>query len=152
MTRTSAIIAEKTNDLAQMALSSLIHTLYELETCAIARLVTHNMKPPLIVALTPCIEPDFEGLIDVELPFAEDFRQHRFAPLDRALTISGKALTEHRLLPTNQLKDAMSAYVDSLDLSEADRDEDGQKTVSCSFLKLWDLIETCPAAKLEACI
>lgn len=129
MSKTCTIIAQKTNDLAAMALSSFIHTLYELDTCAIARLVTKQDKPPVVLALAPLIEPDFECLIDVELPFAEDYRQHRFPPLDRIPTISGKVLTEHRLLPNEDLQEAMSAYVKGMDLSEADTDEDGKKTV-----------------------
>lgn len=135
MSRTSVVIAQKTNDLAAMALSSFIHTLYELDTCAVARLVTKEDRPPVIVALTPSIEAEFECLIDVELPFAEDFRQHKFPPLDKIPTISGKVLTEHRLLPKDDLQQAMSAYVDSMDLSRADRDEDGEKTVSSEIIQ-----------------
>ena len=130
MSKSHTIVSQKTNDLAAMALSSLIHTLYELDTCAIARLVTKDMRPPVIVALTPSIEVDFECLIDVELPFAEDFRQHKFPPLDRIPTLSGKVITEHRNLPSDKLKDAMSAYVDSMDLSRADKNEEGEETVS----------------------
>ncbi|KAL9087556.1 MAG: hypothetical protein Q9159_003572 [Coniocarpon cinnabarinum] len=135
MSKANVIIAMRTNDLAAMALSSLIHTLYELDTCAVARLVTKNDRPPIVVALTPWIEPDFECLVDVELPFAEDFRQHKFPPLDRIPTLSGKVITEHRNIPSEELKHAMAAYVDGMDISKADRDEDGQET---EYLKLED--------------
>ena len=112
-----------------MALSSFIHTLYELDNCAIARLVAKQDKSPIIVALTPSIEPDFECLVDVELPFAEDFRQHLFPPLDRIPTVSGKVITQHRLLPNDSLQHAMDDWVKGMDLSEADRDEEGNPTV-----------------------
>lgn len=123
MSKSHIIIAQRTNDLAAMALSSFIHTLYELDSCAIARLVAKDKKPPILLLLSPNIEADFECLLDVELPFAEDFRQHKFPPLDRIVTISGKVLTEHRNLPSQQLKDAMSDFVDAMDLSAADKED-----------------------------
>lgn len=125
LSRTSAIVAQRTNDLAGMALSSLIHTLYELESCAVARLVVKDDKSPVLLLLTPSVEPDFECLLDVELPFAEDVRTYKFPPLDRIVTMSGKIITEHRNLPSNDLKDAMGKFVDGMDLSTYNRDEEG---------------------------
>lgn len=125
LSRTSVIVAQRTNDLAGMALSSLIHTLYELESCAVARLVTRDDRPPVLVLLTPSIEPDFECLLDVELPFAEDVRSYKFPPLDKIVTISGKVITQHRNLPNDDLKNAMGKFVDDMDLSSYDRDDEG---------------------------
>ncbi|KAF2201806.1 SPOC domain-like protein [Delitschia confertaspora ATCC 74209] len=125
MSRTNYIIAQKTNSEAKLALSSLIHALYETECHAIARLVAKEGKPPCILLLTPFIELDTEALIDVELPFAEDMRRYKFPSLDKKLTVSGKVITEHRDIPNEGLMKAMSDYVDAMDLSTFGKDEDG---------------------------
>jgi ATP-dependent DNA helicase 2 subunit 2 len=116
MSNTNVIIPQRGNDNASLALSSLIHSLYELESYAVARLVTKENKPPMLVLLAPSIEADYECLIEVQLPFAEDVRSYRFPPLDKIITVSGKVVTEHRNLPSASLKDAMSDYVDSMEL------------------------------------
>ncbi|KAJ6138343.1 hypothetical protein N7471_004829 [Penicillium samsonianum] len=115
MSNTNIIIPQRANDNASLALSSLIHALYELESYAVARLVTKESKPPMLVLLAPSVEADYECLIEVQLPFAEDVRSYRFPPLDKIITVSGKVVTEHRNLPSAALKDAMSNYVDSMD-------------------------------------
>ena len=119
MSQSNIIVPQKGNSKAAMALSSFIHALYELDSYAIARLVVKDDKSPLLVLLAPSIESDseFECLIDVQLPFAEDVRSYRFAPLDKVVTVSGKELKEHRNLPNENLQKAMSAYVDSMDLT-----------------------------------
>lgn len=126
MSRTNVIVAERTNEKAYMALSSFIHALYELESYAIARLVAKDNKEPRILLLQPVIEPEFECLYDVELPYKEDVRSYKFPPLDKVVTVSGKELTIHRNLPSDDLKDAMSDYVDSMDLSTFGKDDEGQ--------------------------
>lgn len=128
MSRTNIIIAERTNDEAYMALSSFINALYELESYAVARLVPKENKEPRIILLQPAIELEFVCLYDVELPFAEDVRSYKFPPLDKVVTVSGKQLTIHRNLPTDELKDAMSDYVDSMDLSTFGKDDEGEPT------------------------
>ncbi|KGO71826.1 DNA helicase, ATP-dependent, Ku type [Penicillium italicum] len=115
MSNTNIIIPQRANDNASLALSSLIHALYELESYAVARLVTKESKPPMLVLLAPSVEANYECLIEVQLPFAEDVRSYRFPPLDKIITVSGKVVTEHRNLPSAALKDAMSNYVDSMD-------------------------------------
>lgn len=122
MSNTNVIIPQRANDKASLALSSFIHALFELETYAVARLVTKEAKPPMIVLLAPSIEPDYECLIELQLPFAEDVRSYRFPPLDKVVTVSGKIVTEHRNLPNDDLKDAMSQYVDSMELDLKDDD------------------------------
>lgn len=125
MSPSSVIIAQKTNSKAKMALSSLIHALYELESYAVARLVPKADKNPILILLAPSIESDYECLLDVQLPFAEDIRSYKFAPLDRVVTVSGKIITQHRNLPTDALSSAMSDYVDKMDLSTFGKDEEG---------------------------
>ncbi|KAL8758416.1 MAG: hypothetical protein Q9199_001491 [Rusavskia elegans] len=125
MTVSSILIAQKTNSKAIMALSSLIHALFELESYAIARLVVKDDKPPVIVLLAPSIEVDYECLLDVQIPFSEDVRSYKFPPLDRVVTVSGKVIKEHRNLPSDALTSAMSKYVDQMDFSTFGRDDDG---------------------------
>lgn len=127
MGRANMIVSQKHNDKASMALSSLIRALYELDSYAIARLVPKENKEPKLIVLAPNIEPDFECLYELELPFAEDIRSYKFPPLDRVLTVSGKELKVHRNLPNDELQDAMSAYVDSMDLSTFGKDDEGQE-------------------------
>ncbi|KAI9645932.1 ATP-dependent DNA helicase yku80 [Ciborinia camelliae] len=126
MGETCITIPQKTNDKARMALSSLVHALHEMESCAVARLVKKDGSDPQIVLLSPFIEPDLEGLIDVPLPFAEDIRSYRFAPLDKVFSSSGSLIDKHKNLPSSDLKAAMGAFVDSMDLSTAGKDEEGK--------------------------
>jgi ATP-dependent DNA helicase 2 subunit 2 len=125
MTNSKMIVAQKLNEKAALALSSFIHALYELKSYAIARFVSKDNKPPKIILLAPEIEPDQECLITFEIPFAEDVRRYRFPPLDRVITVSGKTIKEHRNLPNDDLMQAMSDYVDSMDISEFGEDDDG---------------------------
>jgi ATP-dependent DNA helicase 2 subunit 2 len=120
MSTSNVIIAQKTNEKASLALSSFIHALFELDCYAVARLVVKDNKNPLLVLLAPSIEPDFECLLEVQLPFVEDVRSYKFPPLDRVLTVSGKTVDEHRNLPSEDLMNAMSKYVDSMELVEKD--------------------------------
>ncbi|KAI9371844.1 SPOC like C-terminal domain-containing protein [Aspergillus egyptiacus] len=123
MSNTNILIAQRGNDKASLALSSFIHALFELESYAVTRLVTKENKPPVLVLLAPSIEPEYECLLEVQLPFAEDVRTYRFPPLDKVITVSGKVVTQHRNLPDDDLMDAMDKYVDSMEL--VDQDEDG---------------------------
>lgn len=119
------IIAQKTNTKAIMALSSLIHALYELESYGVARLVPKADKSPVLILLAPSIESDYECLLDVQLPFAEDMHSYKFASLDKIVTMSGKTITQHRNLPTDALKFAVSDYVDKMDLSTFGKGDEG---------------------------
>lgn len=125
MGETCVTIAQQTNDKARLALSSLIHALHEWDSYAVARIVLKEGKDPNILLLAPSIEPNLESLIDVPLPFAEDVRAYRFPPLDRVITTSGETIKNHRNLPTDDLISAMSDYVDSMDISNYSRDDEG---------------------------
>ena len=127
LSRANFIVPQKANQPAQLGLSSFIHALYEADCYAVARLVAKDLKPPVLLLLVPRIEPEWEALVDVELPFEEDMRRYKFPPLDRKLTVSGKTITEHKDLPTDDLLDAMDKYVDAMDLSTFGRDEDGNE-------------------------
>jgi len=125
LSESSCIVAQKGNDRAQIALSSLIHALYENDLVALARLVTKENKPPILIMLAPSIEADIECLVDIQVPFAEDVRHYMFAPLDKVVTMKGKVLTKHRNLPTDEQDEAMSDYVDSMNLMGFSTDEQG---------------------------
>lgn len=123
---TNVTIAQKFNDAAALKLSSFIHSLHELESYAVARIVTKDGKDPQLLLLAPHIDPDFECLYDVPLPFAEDIRSYKFPPLDKVVTVTGKNLTEHdRFLPSDELQDIMGDYVDAMDISSWERDDEG---------------------------
>ncbi|KAJ5751735.1 hypothetical protein N7520_008652 [Penicillium odoratum] len=124
MSNVNVIIPQKAHDKATLALSSLIHALWESDSYAVARLVTKETKPPLLVLLAPSIEADYECLLEVQLPFSEDVRSYRFPPLDKVVTVSGKIVTEHRNLPSTTLQKAMDEYVDSMELDLKDDDGD----------------------------
>jgi ATP-dependent DNA helicase 2 subunit 2 len=133
LSRTNVIIGRKGDTKASMALSSIIHALREVESYAIARLVSKADKPPILVLLAPLVEPDYECLVDIELPFAEDVRSYKFPPLDKVITVNGKSLKEHRNLPNDKLMNAMEAYVDNMDLSTFGKDEQGDDTDYLTF-------------------
>ncbi|KAK5728167.1 ATP-dependent DNA helicase yku80 [Elasticomyces elasticus] len=128
MNRANLIIAQRSDEKAGMALSSFIHALYELDSYAVARIVPKENKEPRTLLLAPNIEADFECLYDIELPFAEDMRSYKFPPLDRVITVSGKEIKIHRNLPNDDLQNAMSDFVDSMDLSTFGKDDEGQPT------------------------
>jgi len=117
------LVAQKGNDKAAWALSSLIHALFELGSVAIARFVKKDMAEPVVTLLSPLVETDIECLIENVLPFAEDIRSYRFPPLDKVLTVSGKSLTQHRNLPGDELLHAMDDYVDRMSLVNDDGQE-----------------------------
>ena len=126
MGETGMTVAQKLNDAAALKLSSFIHSLAELESYAVARIVTKEGKDPQLLLLAPHIEDEFECLYDVPLPFAEDVRHYKFPPLDEVVTITGKKLAQHdRLLPSNELQEVMNDYVNAMDISSFDRDDEG---------------------------
>jgi len=127
MGETGLVVPQRGNDQSEIALSALIHALHEVESYAVARYVQKDGVQPQIMLLkpNPGIEDDFECLYDVPLPFAEDVRSYQFPPLDKVLTVTGNVLTEHRLLPSGDLNEAMSDYVDAMDISAFGADDEG---------------------------
>lgn len=97
----------------------------ELDYYAVARIVIKDGKDPLLVLLVPFVDLGLECLYDIPLPFAEDIRTYQFPPLDKVITITGKTLTEHRFLPSEDLNQAMSDYVDAMDISTYGQDDEG---------------------------
>ena len=128
MSTTNIIVPQKGNSKAAVALSSLIHALYELESYALVRFVKKKMDAPVMMVLAPEIETDFECLIDVQVPFVEDIRPYRFPPLGKVKTVTGKTLDKHRNIPTHDMEKFMSDYIDSMDILELGKDGDGEPT------------------------
>lgn len=135
MSEASIIVPQKFNEESEVAFSSLVHALYELESYAVARFVEKDGKDPVLLLLIPDpkAEGEYDCLYDIRLPFAEDVRPYQFAPLDKVYTVSGGVLTEHRLLPDNKLEKAMSDYVDAMDLETFGRDDNGWVAPSVHF-------------------
>lgn len=129
--------ARKSDLRSELALSSLIWALMELESYAVARIVIKDGKDPLLVLLAPHIDPEIECLYDVPLPFAEDVRSYQFPPLDRVITVSGQTLTKHRFLPSEDLNEAMSDYVDAMDLSSCGLNDDGYVSPTRLRISAW---------------
>lgn len=127
MGEAGVIIATKFSEKDELALSSLVNALYELESFAVARYVNKDNSKPFLHLLIPSpkLESEADCLYDVPLPFAEDVRSYQFPPLDKVVTIDGNVLRTHRLLPNADLSKAMSDYVDAMDLSKFGKDEDG---------------------------
>ncbi|KAI0481098.1 Ku70/Ku80 N-terminal alpha/beta domain-containing protein [Xylariaceae sp. FL0804] len=130
MGETCMTVAQKFNDAAALKLSSLIHSLHEHESYAVARIVLKDGRDPLLVLLAPHIEHSLECLYDVPLPFAEDVRNYMFPPLDKVITLQGHTITEnHRNLPSEELSEAMDDYVDAMDISTWEKDEEGNRSL-----------------------
>lgn len=88
--------------------------------------MTKDGNEPTLILLAPHIEPEFECLYDVPLPFAEDVRNYQFPPLDKVITVTGNTILENnRLLPSRELADAMDDYVDAMDISNWEKDDEG---------------------------
>lgn len=120
MSNSNIIVPERANDKASLALSSFTHALHTSSYYAVARMVTKENRAPMVVLLAPSIDADYECLVEIQLPFAEDVRSYRFPPLDKVITVSGKVVTEHRNLPSQDLQEAMDNYVDSMELDHKD--------------------------------
>jgi len=142
MDNTSMIVAQKANPRASIALSSLIHALFELQSCAVAKLVKKDMSNPILTLLSASSEVDFECLFENQLPFAEDVRAYQFPPIDKVVTVSGNFLAQHRNLPSEALLSAMSDFVDSMDLTaKEDEDVDMEATFSPLYHRIEDAVK-----------
>lgn len=130
-------VANSADEKSSVGLSALIHALYELNHCAIARYVAKDGSDPAILLLKASVDIDMECLYDVPLPFAEDVRQYRFPPLDKVMTITGKTLTQHRFLPDDKLMRAMGDFVDAMDISAFGKDDEGFVTFNCTLECSW---------------
>ncbi|GAA6052383.1 hypothetical protein JCM3770_000215 [Rhodotorula araucariae] len=118
--------------------SALVNGMSERDTLAIVRFVkkgyTRNgvarVPDPMLGVLFPHTTDDNkEFCYWVRIPFAEDIRSITFPSLTRLFNRKGLPLKEHKLLPTEEMDNAMGAFVDSMDLTQAGPpDEEGNPT------------------------
>eukprot|EP01117_Protostelium_nocturnum_P014755 TRINITY_DN5645_c0_g1_i1.p1 TRINITY_DN5645_c0_g1~~TRINITY_DN5645_c0_g1_i1.p1 ORF type:complete len:726 (-),score=197.55 TRINITY_DN5645_c0_g1_i1:67-2244(-) len=118
MGTTEMVIPLPADEVAQVALSSLIHALAETESVAIVRYVKRANSIPHLGVLIPHIKPGVECLYFNSLPFAEDLRQYTFPSLhpERA---------RKNYVPNEEQLSAMDSLIDSLDLTKAAQDDEG---------------------------
>jgi ATP-dependent DNA helicase 2 subunit 2 len=63
------------------------------------------------------------------MPFAEDFRNYAFQSLDRLYNKRGLLIGDHPNIPAPDMLEAMGSFVDSMDLMEIEKDDDGYETL-----------------------
>lgn len=121
MSPSSFVIAPKKSPESALALSSLIHAMRGAGLFAIVRLVKKKGDNPRMTILIPYIDVEgnrkFEALVEIDLPFAEDVRNYKFASLDTVKTVKGKILKQHHRLPTDEMVQSMRQFVNAMDIS-----------------------------------
>ncbi|KAI9497325.1 SPOC like C-terminal domain-containing protein [Zychaea mexicana] len=117
---------------AAKAISAFAQALGKNNWVALVRHVSRANVPPRLGILKPVLREDIDALYFVRVPFAEDYRDFTFSSLDKVFTESGKEITEdHPLLPTQDVRDAMSAFVKGMTIKEpvyADDDKGDDET------------------------
>ncbi|XP_064596853.1 X-ray repair cross-complementing protein 5-like [Liolophura sinensis] len=118
----SMVVADKGDDAAGVALSSLINALYETNMVAIVRRVYMANSAPKLGFLSPKIKGSYECLMYTELPFMEDIRQFTFGSLPVKET---ENQTNKKYSPSAEQLRAIDDLITSMDLTA--EDEDGEK-------------------------
>ncbi|KAI7849840.1 SPOC like C-terminal domain-containing protein [Circinella umbellata] len=114
---------------AAKAISAFAFALQKSSSVALVRYVYRANVPPKLAILKPCIDDNIEALYFTQVPFAEDYRDFMFNSLDKVITSSGKVITEnHPLLPTQDARDAMSAFVKGMALKEPEPENEGKSS------------------------
>lgn len=111
----------------QIAFSSIVQAMLLNGLYAVIRMVTGNNYAPKIGIAVPRVMEKAHCLLWIQMPFAEDHRNYSFESLDRLFNKKGNRITKHQNLPTEEMMGAMSDLVDSMDLMEADQDEEGNR-------------------------
>lgn len=103
---------------SQLALSAFSKALQAKELLGVARFCrTAATKAPSLIALFPYETPAGQHILQyARLPYAEDYRRYEFPSLTKVVSVTGKLLTEHSMLPTEQQQAAMDDFVDAADL------------------------------------
>lgn len=109
-------VGSKANKEAQIALSAFIHALQETNMVAIVRYANSQRSAPRMGFLLPRIKPTYKCLVFIQLPFLEDIQHISFPSLDS---------NKKHIPNADQLK-AVSNLMDAMDLSTAEKDEDGK--------------------------
>ncbi|KAL7752886.1 ATP-dependent DNA helicase yku80 [Sorochytrium milnesiophthora] len=99
MQHVQLILADQTADRADVKLSTLVNAMIDQNTIALARFVFRDGTAPRLVGLLPHVKPMYEGLLMIDLPFAEDYRQFPLIPLNfREPATSQKSAAESQLM------------------------------------------------------
>ncbi|WWD15786.1 hypothetical protein CI109_100210 [Kwoniella shandongensis] len=117
-----------TSPKAQIQFSSLVEGMELRGMCAVVRWVLKDRAEPSIGLCVPSMDyPGEDKRLDymfwVKLPFAEDEHNFWFPSLTTYKTSTGKVLTEHPLLPTEEQCELMDELVLSMDLDEYAKEE-----------------------------
>lgn len=131
---------------AQVALSSLVEAMDNLNMYAITRWVSKENSDPKMGVLAPCRFQKVDCFLWVQvlhllsvtlsvplifacgcqMPFADDVRKYTFSHLLNLSNRKGQRVTTHPYLPTHEQMEAMDRFVDAMDLMEAgEKDDDG---------------------------
>ncbi|KAG8834379.1 ATP-dependent DNA helicase II subunit 2 [Serendipita sp. 399] len=111
----------------QIEFSSIVQAMEEEDLCVIIRMVTSTNYAPKLGAAIPRVLDKLDCLLWVQMPFAEDHRNYSFQSLDMLYNKRGVQLAKHPNIPTDEMVEAMDAYVDSMDLMEIEKDDDGNR-------------------------
>ncbi|KAI0770992.1 SPOC domain-like protein [Trametes elegans] len=118
--------ADPASPMQQVALSSIVQAMDAERVVAIARWVKQENGDPSMGVLWPSVFEEIDCFLWVQMPFADDVRNFPFASLENLVNKKGEALKEHPYIPTNEQMDAMTEFVDAMDLMEAgEKDEEG---------------------------
>lgn len=99
-----AIMAPDGDEIAAEALSALIHALAELDKVAIGRRVYSKNYDPVVGALFPEINENYECLLWIQLPYTQDVQSLAFPPLQKKMN----TLTEEEKDTVESLISAMA--------------------------------------------
>ncbi|GAA5967240.1 hypothetical protein JCM11641_000485 [Rhodosporidiobolus odoratus] len=125
---------------SEKTFSALVNAMNEKRSAAVVRFVKKgynssktgrmHMPDPQVGILFPQLDDEgVEYCYWARLPYAEDIRSLTFPSLDRLFNRKGHRLQDHKFLPTEAMDEAMDAFVDAMDLSEAGApDEEGDAT------------------------
>uniref|UniRef100_A0A3B5KTE5 X-ray repair cross-complementing protein 5 n=1 Tax=Xiphophorus couchianus TaxID=32473 RepID=A0A3B5KTE5_9TELE len=108
------IFPARDDEHAGVAMSALIRGLDELNMVAIVRYAYDRRSNPQVGAAFPCIKPDYECLLYVQLPFMEDLygRQFTFPSLEN----------NKKIAPSGTQLSAIDSLIDSMMLVTEDED------------------------------
>ncbi|THU87767.1 SPOC domain-like protein [Dendrothele bispora CBS 962.96] len=129
MSEIQYVWGDKDSPLQQVALSSIARGMATKGVMAIARWITRDGMDAKMGVLSPCLFEKVDCLLWAQMPFADDVRKYTFPSLERLVTKTGKVLTEHPCLPTEEQCEAMDNFVEAMDLMRADKDPETGKHI-----------------------
>ncbi|KZT58400.1 SPOC domain-like protein [Calocera cornea HHB12733] len=126
----SYIYPSDTSSKAQLQFSAIVQAMAERGVMMVVRYVWRDGADPKVGVCKPQPLGSVEWggvdcLLYVQMPFADDVRKYKFNSLTRLFDKEGDKITAHSTLPTKEQQDAMDAFVDSMDLMDAEQDEEG---------------------------